>query len=46
MKCGDLASRPPVTVTPNTTLEEAIELLADHDIGALVVVDRRTPTEL
>lgn len=38
MKCRDLASRPVVTVTPNTTLEEAIEIMAQHDIGALVVV--------
>jgi len=43
MKCGDVASRPPITITPDKTLEEAVELLSKHDVGVLVVVDRENP---
>ncbi|AFA39445.1 putative signal-transduction protein containing cAMP-binding and CBS domains [Pyrobaculum oguniense TE7] len=43
MKCRDVVSHPPITVTPDKTLEEAVELLANHDVGLLVVVDRDNP---
>jgi len=43
MKCGEVASRPPITITPDKTLEEAVELLSKHDVGILVVVDRENP---
>lgn len=33
MKCGEIASRPPITITPDKTLEEAVELLSKHDVG-------------
>lgn len=34
-----LRSRAPVTVQPDQTVGAAIELLLEHDVGALVVVD-------
>ena len=43
MKCRDVMSHPPITVTPDKTLEEATELLAKHDIGLLAVVERDNP---
>lgn len=43
MKCRDVVSHPPITVTPDKTLEEAVELMANHNVGLLVVVDRDNP---
>ncbi|AAL64493.1 CBS domain-containing protein [Pyrobaculum aerophilum] len=43
MKCGEIASRPVITVTPDTPLEKAVELMADHDVGILVLVDKENP---
>ncbi|MEM1598166.1 MAG: CBS domain-containing protein [Pyrobaculum sp.] len=46
MKCGEIASRPVLTVTPDVTLEEAVEILAGHDVGLLVVVDKENPKKV
>ncbi len=43
MDCGQLASTPPLTTTPNETLERAIEKMARHDVGVLIVVDPDNP---
>jgi len=43
MYCGDLASRPPVTITSDATLYEAAEKMAQHKVGLLVVVDKANP---
>jgi len=43
VKCGEIASRPVITVTPDTPLEKAVELMADHDVGILVLVDKENP---
>ncbi|MFB6491119.1 MAG: CBS domain-containing protein [Thermoproteus sp. AZ2] len=40
MRCGDIASRPIATIRADATLEEAIDRLAEHDVGALLIVDR------
>ncbi|WP_148682865.1 CBS domain-containing protein [Pyrobaculum ferrireducens] len=45
MKCGEIASRPPIVITPDETLDKAVELLATHDVGILVVVDRNNPNK-
>src|SRR5271166_7098032 len=39
MKAEDVMVRDVVTVEPQTSIVEAIKLLADHDISALPVVD-------
>jgi len=43
MYCGDLASRPPVTIASDATLYEAAEKMAQHKVGLLVVVDKANP---
>jgi len=43
MYCGDLASRPPITVTSDATLHEVAEKMAQHRVGLLVVVDKANP---
>jgi CBS domain-containing protein len=43
MNCGELASKPPVTITPDKTVEEAAEVMAKHRVGLLVIVDRENP---
>jgi len=43
MYCGDLASRPPITVTSDATLYEAAEKMVQHKVGLLVVVDKANP---
>ncbi len=43
MNCGELASKPPVTITPDKTVEEAAEMMAKHNIGLLVIVDKENP---
>jgi CBS domain-containing protein len=43
MNCGELASKPPVTITPDKTVEEAAEMMAKHHVGLLVIVDRENP---
>jgi len=43
MYCGDLASRPPITITSDATLHEAAEKMAQHRVGLLVVVDKANP---
>jgi CBS domain-containing protein len=39
MKALDVTVRDVVTVKPDTTVAEAVRLLADHDVSALPVVD-------
>lgn len=39
-KVRHLETRPPVIVTPDTSLEQAITLMRTHRIGYVVVVDR------
>jgi CBS domain-containing protein len=43
MNCGELASKPPVTITPDKTVEEAAEMMVKHRVGLLVIVDRENP---
>jgi len=43
MNCGELASKPPITITPDKTVEEAAEMMAKHRVGLLVIVDRENP---
>jgi CBS domain-containing protein len=43
MNCGELASKPPVTITPDKTVEEAAEMMAKHRVGLLVIVDKENP---
>ena len=43
MNCGELASKPPVTITPDKTVEEAAEVMAKHRVGLLVIGDRENP---
>jgi CBS domain-containing protein len=43
MNCGELASKPPVTITPDKTVEEAAEMMINHHVGLLVIVDRENP---
>jgi len=43
MYCGDIASRPPITVTSDATMHEAAEKMAQHRVGLLVVVDKANP---
>jgi CBS domain-containing protein len=40
MNCGELASKPPVTITPDKTVEEAAEIMVNHRVGLLVIVDK------
>ena len=43
MNCGELASKPPVAITPDKTVEEAAEMMVNHHVGLLVIVDRENP---
>jgi CBS domain-containing protein len=43
MNCGELVSRPPVTITPDKTVEEAAEMMVKHHVGLLVIVDKENP---
>ncbi|MGB9704303.1 MAG: CBS domain-containing protein, partial [Pyrobaculum sp.] len=43
MNCGDIAKKPPITITPDKTVEEAAVLMADNHVGLLVIVDRNNP---
>jgi len=43
MNCGELASKPPLTITPDKTVEEAAEMMAKHNVGLLVIVDKENP---
>jgi len=43
MNCGELASKPPVTITPDKTVEEAAEMMVNHRVGLLVIVDKENP---
>ncbi len=43
MKVGQLIKKPPLTISPSTTLLEAADFLTKHAVGALVVVDPREP---
>jgi CBS domain-containing protein len=43
MNCGELASKPPVTITPDKTVEEAAEMMVKHRVGLLVIVDKENP---
>jgi len=43
MKIKDVAKingRPVITITPETTVRQAVQLLVDSNIGALPVVDK------
>src|SRR6266508_4976877 len=37
---GVLGPNPPITVRPTATVQEAIQTMLDHNIGALMVVDK------
>lgn len=39
LKISDMVQRPPVTTIPDATCREAADLMAEHDIGRLLVVD-------
>ena len=43
MNCGELASKPPITITPDKTVEEAAEMMVNHHVGLLVIVDKENP---
>ena len=43
MNCGELASKPPVTITVDKTVVEAAEMMANHHVGLLVIVDKENP---
>jgi CBS domain-containing protein len=43
MNCGELASKPPVTITVDKTVVEAAEMMADYHVGLLVIVDEENP---
>ena len=43
MNCGELASKPPITITPDKTVEEAAEMMVNHRVGLLVIVDKENP---
>ncbi|MCE4617394.1 MAG: CBS domain-containing protein [Desulfurococcales archaeon] len=43
MLVRDIMSSPPVTVTPETTVQEVARLMSIHGIGSVVVVDKPTP---
>jgi len=46
MRIADLIKRPPITVTPSTTIKQAAEVMSRERIGFLVVVEPpnvRTP---
>jgi CBS domain-containing protein len=43
MNCGELASKPPVTITVDKTVVEAAEMMADNHVGLLVIVDKENP---
>jgi len=43
MNCGELSSKPPVTITPDKTVVEAAEMMVNHHVGLLVIVDRENP---
>src|ERR671926_155301 len=34
-----LRPRPPITISPNATVAEAIQVMLDRDLGALLIVD-------
>src|SRR5262249_48336119 len=36
-----LRPKPPVTIRPDTTVQAAIQVMLEHDIGALLVVDSK-----
>jgi CBS domain-containing protein len=39
MRIEEIAVRRPVTVTPDTTIQQAARAMADHGVGCLVVTD-------
>lgn len=43
MYCGDIATKPALTVPPDKTIEDAAALMAEHRVGLLVIVDRENP---
>jgi len=43
MNCGELASKPPITITPDKTVEEAAEVMSNYDVGLLVIVEKENP---
>lgn len=43
MNCGELATKPPVTIAPDETVENAAEKMASQRVGLLVVVDKNNP---
>jgi CBS domain-containing protein len=43
MNCGEVAKKPPITITPDKTVEEAAVLMADNHVGLLVIVDKNNP---
>ena len=43
MLVRDIMSSPPVTVTPEATVQEVARLMSVHGIGSVVVVDKPSP---
>jgi H+/Cl- antiporter ClcA/CBS domain-containing protein len=43
---GECIKRPPVVVHPNHTLREACDLMVEHRVGRVVVVDRSEPKRI
>ncbi|AAL64520.1 CBS domain-containing protein [Pyrobaculum aerophilum] len=43
MTCGEIAKKPPITITPDKTVEEAAAIMAENRVGLLVIVERENP---
>jgi CBS domain-containing protein len=43
LTCGLIASRPVVTITPDRTILDAARIMAERDIGFLVLVEPKNP---
>lgn len=46
MLSGEVARKPPLTITPDATLQEAVEKMAAHRVGLLVIVDKENPKKV
>ena len=44
LTAGDIALTEPITVDPSTALTEAVQLMTEHDLTHLIVVDGGRPT--
>ncbi len=43
-RVGDLASRPPVVARPSETARAAVQRMAEHHVGRIIMVDEDDPT--